>query len=214
MKKSIGIIDADMGNVASILRALEDIGVPVDIIRSPADIKLHDALVLPGVGAFDHGVRSLQSRGLWAGIRNFAANDHNQLLGICLGMQLLADGSEEGQRDGLGLIPGFVHHLSKISDYSDKLNIPNMGWGYVNGSQSVKKKWPKYFSEKQRFYFVHSYYFKVSRPENQFLHLEGVSSLSAAVKANNVCGFQFHPEKSHRFGRRALQWWVEEIIGC
>lgn len=214
MTKSIGVVDVGMGNVLSISRALEDVGVTVDIIRCPADIRFQDGLVLPGVGAFDYGVKMLRSNGLWEAIKDFVNNDKNQLLGICLGMQLLADGSQEGHKPGLGLIPGYVYHLSKITGFPDELNIPNMGWGFVKSSQSAEKKWSEYFSEKQRFYFVHSYFFNVSHSENQFLHLEGVPSLSAAVRKNNVCGFQFHPEKSHRFGRRALQWWVEDIVGC
>jgi glutamine amidotransferase len=214
MTKTIGVIDAGIGNVMSIARALKDVGATVNIIKSSADIKLQTGLVLPGVGAFDHGVELLQSTGLWDGINDFVANNSNQLLGICLGMQLLAEGSEEGRSAGLGLIPGYVCHLSEISGLPDHINIPNMGWGFVKSSQSAEKKWPEYFTEKQRFYFVHSYYFKVSCPDYQFLHLSGMPPLSAAVRANNVCGFQFHPEKSHRFGRKALQWWVEEIVGC
>lgn len=214
MTKLIGVIDAGIGNVASISRALEDVGASVELIRSPADVRFQDGFVLPGVGAFDYGVKMLQSKGLWQEIIDIVGDEQRRLLGICLGMQLLAEGSQEGKSPGLGFIPGYVHHLSEISDFPNNLNIPNMGWGYVVDSQNAGKKFSEYFSERQRFYFVHSYYFKVSSPESQILHLEGVPSITAAVKKDNVCGFQFHPEKSHRFGKTALKWWIEEVVGC
>ena len=194
----IAIIDYGMGNLGSIQNMLKKIGVP-SVITSDQEIILNaEKMLLPGVGSFDKAMSNLEELDLIETIK-FKAREKFPVLGICLGMQLLANKSEEGKLSGLGLIPGEVKHFNLPSPYK----VPHMGWNLVKYKES-----PLFMNfetlEEARFYFVHSYYFACENP----LHSIGVTNygddFSSVIQKDNTYGAQFHPEKSHKFGMLML----------
>jgi len=200
----IVIIDYGMGNLGSIQNMLKKIGQTSQITSSPDKIALASKLILPGVGAFDRAMTNLKDLGLIDLILSKAA-EGTPILGICLGMQLLADRSEEGVLSGLGLIPGKVIRFSVPEAYK----VPHMGWNVVNYTEG----YPLYkgFSEldEARFYFVHSYHFVCEDEQNVTGRtLYGIAFCSS-VGRKNVQGVQFHPEKSHKYGMLLLKNFVE-----
>lgn len=199
----IAILDYDMGNIKSIKNILHKIGEDnVVISNNRKDIDESDGIILPGVGAYDTGMINLKKYDLVDLIIDKAVNKKTPILGICLGMQLLGRGSEEGNEDGLGLIPFDNLHF-EMQDYK----VPHMGWDKVvikdfqNGLTASLDK-------EQRFYFVHSYYAKCDREDNIMMKCEYGIEFAAAVIKENVMGVQFHPEKSHKYGMRLLSNFV------
>lgn len=192
----IGIIDYGMGNIGSILNMLKKIGAPAFKVTRADDIKRATKIILPGVGAFDHAMQRLNDQGFSNSIKE-QANLGIPILGICLGMQLLGSSSEEGVLEGLGLIPGKI----KRFPHSEGMRIPHMGWNAVN------EKDPQLFRNlnENKFYFVHSYYYD---PEDK-THSAGTTdygiAFTACVRRDNICGSQFHPEKSHKYGMQFLR---------
>lgn len=199
----IVIIDIGVGNVGSMLNMLRKIGAEAKISSSPEEILSAKALVLPGVGAFDHVVTALDESNLKEVIEKKVLAEKVPFLGVCVGMQLLFDSSEEGEIAGLGWLPGEVCKF-QVSN----LKIPHMGWNVVQTSRD-NKLIPE-MNEEQRFYFVHSYHV-VCDPE----YVIGVArygyDFSCAVNKDNIYGVQFHPEKSHRFGMELFKRFVDKI---
>lgn len=196
------IVDYGMGNVSSIRNMLSRIGVPdVLISADPADCGRADRIILPGVGAFDAAVRNLEQRALRAPLQRAARQRRVPILGICLGMQLLAEGSEEGSLPGLGLLPAFVKRFDAAT-LGARLRIPHMGWN------EVKVVRPHLLfdnaTDEQRFYFVHSYHVVCRDRADVVGVTEYGFEFDAAIARGNVAGVQFHPEKSHQFGKRLL----------
>ena len=195
---TVSLIDYGLGNLGSVVNMLKRVGAATRLVRTPAEIEESDRLLLPGVGAFDAGMRLLDDQGLVPAIRAFAASQR-PLLGICLGMQLLLDSSEEGRLAGLGLVPGRSVRFGPRAG----LRIPHMGWNLVQpvGEDPLVAGLP----EESRFYFVHSY--RVV-PANEHAVL-GVTThgdtFASMIRQDNVMGAQFHPEKSHAFGMQILK---------
>ena len=208
---TIGVIDAGLGNIAAIKRSLENLHLKVKIIRSPTEFMSVDGMVLPGVGSFDRGVDALHRYHLWDELLNYAQNPEKSILGICLGLQLLCKSSEEGSKRGLAILDAQVLKLSNIADYSSEYRIPNIGWNYVIANNPLGAKFLETCGERQRYYFTHSYYVQPADSELTVLTSEDHRSLTAAVIDENIWGYQFHPEKSHRFGEAALKIWVENL---
>lgn len=201
----IAIIDYGMGNLQSVRNALERVGCEVQISSELAALRSADALVLPGVGAFGEAMINLRQRKLVEPVRALVLDEGKPLLGICLGMQLLADSSEErGIYRGLSLIPGHVKEIP----VSGRLRLPHIGWNGV----SVRKRDPLFgdIEEQGAFYFVHSYCFECA-PE----HIAGVTDygtdVTAAVQKERIFGVQFHPERSQRKGLRLLRNFVDFV---
>lgn len=202
----ITIVDYGLGNLSSIKSMLRRIGFPSVITSDPEIISSADKLILPGVGAFDNGMRNLRSKGLEPLLRRKALEEKVPVLGICLGMQLLCNGSEEGIEPGLGWIPGMARKF-KFSEQNNYLKIPHMGWNdveIVGESELVKG-----FLPEMRFYFVHSYHVICDNPEDILLTVDYGGPVVAAMKRGNVMGTQFHPEKSHKFGMLLLKNFAE-----
>lgn len=206
----IKIIDIGLGNIASIQNMLKKIGFDSQRMTGPAPMQTEiDLLILPGVGSFDYAMGKLNDGGWVEYIREMATEKKVPVMGICLGMQLLCDGSEEGELGGLSLIPGYFKKFEKSSD-QPKLKVPHMGWNEVQYGTSGE--WMRRGHEKTpRYYFVHSYYYTHETPD----YIAGVTryglSYGSAIQKENVFGFQFHPEKSHRFGMNLLRNVMDKI---
>ena len=204
----IAIVDYGLGNLGSIANMLKVIGEKPKITSDKEIIKNADGIILPGVGAFDTGMQKLIDTGLDKAIKE-CANSGIPVLGICLGMQLLGNKSEEGKLQGLRLIP-FECKKFSFTKNSD-LKIPHMGWDIGD----IKKDCPlvKNFKGTQRYYFVHSYHAVCENIDNVLMTCDYGYEFAAAVIKDNVMGVQFHPEKSHDFGLALLSNFVEMCRG-
>jgi glutamine amidotransferase len=200
------LIDYGMGNLGSILNMFRRIGVPVVRATAPREIEAASKLILPGVGAFDPAMRRLRELDLLAALTERVLNKGVPLLGICLGMQLLAEASEEGESAGLGWIPGQVRRF--VFPAGSNVKIPHMGWNFVDRAKSHPLTEP--VADDSRFYFVHSYHFGCERPDDVLLTATyGEQPFVAAVASGHIAGVQFHPEKSHRYGMAVLRAFVQ-----
>ena len=197
------IIDYKVGNLGSIENMLKKIGVSSIITSDIEKIKAANKIILPGVGAFDSGVGSLKSNGLWDVLNDKVLNDKVPVLGICLGAQLLCETSEEGEQKGFGWIKAAV----KKFNFTDKrLKIPHMGWNYTHLKKDSKLFTDMY--DKPKFYFVHSYYMDV-KDDSALTKTIYSDEFYSEVEKNNVLGVQFHPEKSHKFGMKLLENFIK-----
>jgi glutamine amidotransferase len=199
MIEPILIIDYGLGNIGSLRNMFRRIGVVTDVAADPASIARARKLLLPGVGAFDPAMERVNGQGLGAAIRKRVLEDGIPTLGVCLGMQLLTNGSEEGMTPGLGLIPGRARRLPR----DQGLKVPHMGWNLVE--RSTPSPLTATMPEDSRFYFVHSYAVLVDDERHSILKAEYGMRFDAAIQCGNVYGAQFHPEKSHRFGMTLLK---------
>lgn len=202
---SIVIVDYGMGNIASIRNMLAKLGHSATLTADPDVAFQAERLILPGVGAFDQAVRALAESGLDRAVRARFEESDNPLLGVCLGMQLLTEGSEEGQLPGLGLVPGVARRFPK--QYEGRpLRVPHMGWGEVR-PRSSSSPLPSLGLD-ARYYFVHSYYVETTDPEHVLGTTKYGLTFASAVQRGSVVGVQFHPEKSHRHGMQLLKDFV------
>ncbi|WP_460117030.1 imidazole glycerol phosphate synthase subunit HisH [Pseudomonas sp. S2_C03] len=202
----ITIIDYGLGNIQAFVNVYKRLHIPVAVARCVDDLEGAQKLILPGVGAFDHAIERLNASGMRPALTEFVQGRKVPVLGICVGMQILADSSDEGTLPGLGWVPGSVRSFKSIPKLKD-LALPHMGWNDV--SPTTGSALFKGFEAEARFYFLHSYFFDCVDPE----HVAATSSygldFSCAVRAGNVYGVQFHPEKSHHFGVGLLKNFAE-----
>jgi len=197
----IGIIDFDMGNLKSIANMIKKIGYDSCITRLPDEISAADKLILPGVGSFDQGIKKIRYYGLDNILHQEVIKQNKKILGICLGMQLMMSHSEEGSLKGLSWIEGDVKKFKFSSQQN--LKIPHMGWNTVDiQKENILLEQSERIEE--RFYFVHSYYVTCSCPENILATSFYGNKFVASFQRENIFGVQFHPEKSHRFGKKLL----------
>lgn len=202
----VAIIDYDMGNLHSACKGLEKAGAKPIITDSPLQLDKADAIVLPGVGSFDPAVQHLRSRGLEAPIKKAIASG-KPFLGICLGLQILFDGSEEGKEPGLGIIPGMVRRFV----HEPGITIPHMGWNQLELTQPQCPLWQKLSSEAW-VYFVHSYYVEPINPQVRAATVtHGSQIVTAAIAQNNLMAVQFHPEKSSSAGLQILANFITQV---
>lgn len=196
----ITIIDYGMGNLGSVFNMFKKIGVVSKITSDLEEIKSAKKLILPGVGSFDKAMQKINLSGIKELLDCKVLTEETPILGICLGMQLLTNSSEEGKEKGLGYINASA---KKFSFQDKKMKVPHMGWNLVN--KSTKSKLTESFIEESRFYFVHSYYVEVKNQENSILKTQYGLEFDSAIQNKNVYGVQFHPEKSHKFGMKLLE---------
>ncbi len=194
------IVDYGMGNLGSLRRSLEECGADASISTDPADVRTAPRLVLPGVGAFPDAMATLCARG-WVAELEAAVNAQVPLLGICLGMQLLAEKGYEGEETvGLGFVPGEVRRLEPASR---DIRLPHVGW---NEARQVRPS-PLFagVADRTDFYFVHSYHFAAKREEDILTTTDYCGGFASTVAAGSTFGVQFHPEKSSRAGFQILR---------
>lgn len=197
-RSSIIIVDYGVGNIASLANMFDHVGAEARLCSDPLQIERAPYLLLPGVGSFAHAMQSLRSRGLDGAIGS-AVENGALLLGVCLGMQLLARYSEEGDAEGLGLIAADVR---RIVPSREGVKVPNMGWREVTPTRAT---WlAQGGDEPDRFYFAHSYHMICDDESDVAATIDYDGVKTVAVAHGNVHGAQFHPEKSHRFGMRLL----------
>lgn len=202
----IAIVDYGLGNLGSISNMLKKTGEDnIVLADTPDKLAAADRLILPGVGAFDSGMKMLNESGLRQELDMQVRGNHKPILGICLGMQMLGLSSEEGNEKGLGYIS---FSCRRFFFENKKLQVPHMGWDIVN----VENSSPLVLNQKEflKFYFVHSYYAVCDNDEDVLLSCEYGIKFTAAVHRDNVYGVQFHPEKSHNYGKWILQNFVKE----
>ncbi len=201
----IAIIDYGVGNLFSLKCSFESIGADICVTSAPEVIEKAERIVLPGVGAFEDAAKKLRESGLDKVVKSECAKG-KPLLGICLGMQMLFERSfEYGEHEGLGLIKGNIRPISDVID--KELKIPHIGWNALHFGEK-KDDLFKYLKEGDFVYFVHSYY-GADCEESVIATTEYSASLTAAVRSGNVCGVQFHPEKSERVGLSILKAFCE-----
>ncbi len=196
MQNKITVIDYGMGNLRSVEKNFLKIGADVEITSNLKVINDAKKIVLPGVGHFANGVMKLKESGIWDILNKRVINDKIPILGICLGMQLMARRSEEGSVDGFGWFDAKVVRF-KIKDQL-KFKVPHMGWNNV----TVKKSSHLFqgISDEMMFYFVHSYYIQCNNSEDILSISEYENQFTSAIQKKNIFGTQFHPEKSHEWG--------------
>lgn len=195
----ITIVDYGVGNIAALLNMFDYLGVEARAEANPVGIANAEKLLLPGVGAFDKAMSMLRARELIPALNHAALERRIPVLGVCLGMQLLCRGSEEGSERGLDWIAGDVRRIAV--DAASPLKVPHIGWADVHPT----KRSPIFPADAQeRFYFVHSYHVKCDAADSVAATVEYGSELCCAVSLGNIHGVQFHPEKSHRFGMRLM----------
>jgi glutamine amidotransferase len=202
----IAVVDYDMGNLHSVCKGLENVGAVPKITDSPAIIEQADAVVLPGVGSFDPAMQNLRSRNLIEPIKRAIASG-KPFLGICLGLQILFESSEEGVEPGLGVIAGKVRRFRS----EPGLTIPHMGWNQLQFTQPDLPLWQKLPSDPW-VYFVHSYYVDpVDWEVRSAIVTHGSQNVTAAIAKDNLMAVQFHPEKSSSTGLQMLSNFVSQV---
>lgn len=201
------IVDYGVGNLASIKNMLKRVGVEVLISSNEDDLRKAHKLILPGVGAFDTCADKLQRSGLLAALNKRVLEDKTPIFGICVGMQLMMEKSEEGVLPGLGWIKGEIVKFKKDA-MPEGFKIPHMGWTEVTPSKPSRLFTDMY--EEPRFYFVHSYHPQVKHAEDALVQSEYGYRFVAGMERENIIGVQFHPEKSHKFGMKLLENFVKQ----
>ncbi len=195
----IAIVDYDIGNLAAVANMLQRLGADSEITADPARIEQADRIILPGNGAFDACMRNLRASGLVPLLEHKVLRQHTPLLGICVGAQMLGHGSEEGGERGLGWMDLRVRRFPNLPG----LRVPHMGWNDVRIEQP-RHPLAQGLEPPSRFYFVHSYLIEPADAADVLLSAEYGTRFAAAVARGSISGVQFHPEKSHRFGKRLL----------
>ncbi len=201
----IKIVDYGLGNIRAFLAAYKTLDIPISTASTPADLADATRIILPGVGAFDDAMAKLEASGLRPTLSRLVLDERRPVLGVCVGMQMLSDRSEEGALPGLGWIAGEVKRFGPVCGGRPR-PVPHMGWNDVHVVQPTKL-----FEglEDGRFYFLHSYYFECAAEEEILATTNYHEDFACGAAAGNVFGVQFHPEKSHQWGCRLLKNFAE-----
>jgi glutamine amidotransferase len=204
-KAQVGIVDYGVANLGSMRNMLQRIGAAADFLTSPESILGASKIILPGIGAFDHGMDALSQRNLVEALRQRVLEDKVPILGVCLGAQLLGKGSAEGEREGLGFISARCERF--VPDQEARIKVPHMGWNHLEPRRESPLL--RQLDAHARFYFVHSYHIVCADPADVLATATYGKPFTAMIQRQNIYGAQFHPEKSHRFGMRLLQNFLE-----
>jgi imidazole glycerol-phosphate synthase subunit HisH len=202
----IKIIDYGVGNIASFLYVYKRLNIAVEVARTEQDLQNATRLILPGVGSFDQAMSKLKESSMLDLVTSLVFQHEMPVIGICVGMQILANLSDEGLLPGLGWSPGKVRTLTDLSSDPD-FALPHMGWNNV----IFKDNHPLFSGlvTDARFYFLHSYYFDSANEESILAEVDYGQRFTCAVQHKNIFGVQFHPEKSHHYGAQLLKNFAE-----
>jgi len=198
----ITIINYGLGNINAFVNVYKKLGIEIKIASSVNDLTRATKIILPGVGAFDYAMSRLNESGMRTTLDQMVLHENIPVLGICVGMQMLALTSEEGILPGLGYIDGVVRKFNE-SKMTAKLNLPHMGWNDItpiHGSKLFEN-----LEDQSIFYFLHSYYIECNSPQDAIAKADYGGEFVCAVNHNNIFGVQFHPEKSHQYGIQLLK---------
>lgn len=202
----IAIVHYGLGNVHAIADIYKRLGIPATLATTERDLRDADRIILPGVGAFDWAMTRLNESGLREALEQSVLTERKPLLGICVGMQMLARNSEEGKLEGLGWVEGAVRKFD-VSAFSHKTHLPHMGWNDVRACRSSGLL--DELGSNARFYFLHSYYFAAGSQDDVLAVTDYQGTFASGVSTGNVYGVQFHPEKSHQWGIKLLKNFAE-----
>lgn len=202
----ITIIDYGLGNIQAFTNMFKRLNFDVRRATNATELEGATKLILPGVGAFDHAMELLNASGMRPVLDELVMQQHVPVLGICVGMQILANGSDEGSLPGLGWIPGRVRAF-KANERSANLPLPHMGWNDVE--PQAESLLFAGLEKDSKFYFLHSYFFECKVAQHLAANTSYGLEFSSAVSCGNVHGVQFHPEKSHHYGARLLKNFAE-----
>jgi len=202
----ITIVDYGLGNIQAFLNVYKRLNIEAQTARTADALCNAPNVILPGVGHFDHAMRRLDESGMRETLNELALEKKVPVLGVCVGMQMLAHSSEEGRLPGLGWIDGRVRAFASWESARD-LPLPHMGWNDVRPTSGN----PLFgrLETDARFYFLHSFFFECAKPDDELAMAEYGSEFSAAVSSGNIYGVQFYPEKSHRYGTQLLKNFAE-----
>tara|TARA_B100000768_G_scaffold177190_1_gene191002 strand:+ start:628 stop:1233 length:606 start_codon:yes stop_codon:yes gene_type:complete len=200
----ITIVDYGLGNLESIANMLKKLGYNSVISKNKEDLLNASKLILPGVGSFDTGMINLNERGYTQVLQKKVIKDKIPILGICLGMQLLANSSEEGMQTGLGWING-----KSVKFTHDSLKVPHMGWNNIKLLKRSTLFEP--LDKFRKYYFVHSYHLLCEDNKDVLATSDYGSNFTAMVEKKNIYGAQFHPEKSHKYGMEILNQYAKIV---
>lgn len=198
MISDVVVVDLGMSNVKSVVNMLRKVGVNAIPQELPTHIEERSLIIVPGVGTFDEGMQKMNLTGWDSALKDAFQSEKVKILGLCLGMQLLTEGSDEGKSSGLGIIPGYFEKFMVEAD-NPQLKIPHMGWNEVDFTPRMLH----YINELpagQRYYFVHSFKYVHKHDDHVAGYTNYGARFASAIANNNALGLQFHPEKSHRFG--------------
>ena len=197
----IGILNYGVGNIKSFLNVYTKLSLPVKILNNKSDFDGINKIILPGVGSFDYAMNRLNSSGMRDKLDFLVLDNKVPVLGICVGMQMMGNNSEEGKLKGLQWIDANILKFDE-SKIKYKTKLPHMGWNDVKPTSSNPLL--NGLEEEAIFYFLHSYYFKCNNDDVGIAETEYGISFTSAVNYNNIYGIQFHPEKSHQYGEKLL----------
>lgn len=202
----ITIVDYGLGNIAAFLNMYKRMNVPAKAAQNVEALEGAERIVLPGVGAFDHAMDLLDASGMRPTLERLVLEEKVPVLGVCVGMQILTDASDEGTRRGLGWIPGRTRAFRSNNQLGD-LPLPHMGWNDVRPEQD--RRLFAALDEHPRFYFLHSFYVEPEDAAHRAASASYGFDFACAIHRENVWGVQFHPEKSHHFGAAVLKSFAE-----
>jgi len=200
----ITIVNYGLGNIQAFVNIYKRLNIPVRVAQTADELSLADKIILPGVGAFDWAMNQLQESGMRECLDDLVTIQQRPVLGVCVGMQIMARSSEEGELPGLGWIDADVKIMEKDGRTlnTKELSLPHMGWNEV---QPIDTTTLFKGIENPRYYFLHSFYIAPDKPEDILATTDYYGSFASSVRAKNVFGVQFHPEKSHQWGIQLLK---------
>ena len=202
----IGIVDYGVGNVLAFANVYKRMNIPFTIVSNAADVDNVDKLILPGVGSFDFAMSRLIASGMREALDRVVIENGVSVLGICVGMQMLAASSDEGELPGLNWVPGKVKKMT-ADEKGHSIRLPHMGWNNLTVSRNSLLL--SNLGHDSWFYYLHSYCFACEDPADELASCNYGDRFSCAVNRDNVFGVQFHPEKSHDYGARLLRNFAE-----
>jgi len=201
----IGIVDYGLGNIQAFINIYKQLGVAAETVDSPEKLRSANKIILPGVGAFDWAMARLNQSGLRETLDELVLEKGIDVLGVCVGMQIMAQRSEEGREPGLGWLDAEVKHFD-VSRFKRHPHVPHMGW---NDATPRIANALFHGLAAPRFYFLHSFYFAPNDPGLVLAETNYGGPFTSAVRSGNICGTQFHPEKSHDWGIQLLKNFAE-----